>query len=201
MKTIFFLDLDTQRDLMLPSGALCVPGAERLIPKLRRLFDFARKHEIFVMSLVHAHLRDGPKCESFPPHCIAKTEGQRKIEETLLSRHLTIENKLWDRNLPGVIKQRQQVIIERQTFDLFDNPVAEKLLRILPRHAIVFGVPMDHSVRRACLTLRRMNIKTAVVGDATRPLDPMARGAVMEEVGRAGVEFITTENLLGISSV
>jgi nicotinamidase-related amidase len=50
MKNIFFMDIDTQRDFMLSTGALYVPGAERIIPKLRWLFDFDRKNEIFILS-------------------------------------------------------------------------------------------------------------------------------------------------------
>ena len=34
MKTVFF-DVDTQLDFMYPAGALYVPGAEKLIPRIR----------------------------------------------------------------------------------------------------------------------------------------------------------------------
>ena len=44
MKNLFFMDIDTQKDFMLSSGSLYVPGAERIIRKLRKLFDFARKN-------------------------------------------------------------------------------------------------------------------------------------------------------------
>ena len=70
MKNIFFVDVDTQLDFMLSNGALYVPGAERMIPKLRRLFDFARKNEISILSSVDAHTPDDPEFSSFPPHCV-----------------------------------------------------------------------------------------------------------------------------------
>ena len=88
MKNLFFLDVDTQRDFMLPTGALYVPGAERILPKLRRLFDFARKNEISILSSVDAHVPDDPEFKQFPPHCVQGTEGQRKVDETLLPRSL-----------------------------------------------------------------------------------------------------------------
>ena len=44
MNRFFFFDVDTQRDFMLPGGALYVAGAERIIPRLRRLMDCARSH-------------------------------------------------------------------------------------------------------------------------------------------------------------
>src|SRR5512137_1459018 len=107
MKSLFFMDVDTQRDFMLPDGALYVPGAERIIPRLRRLFDFARKHGITIVSSADAHTPKDPEFEQFPPHCVQGTAGQRKIDETLLPRPVTIENRLADRNLLELFQKSQ----------------------------------------------------------------------------------------------
>jgi len=40
------------------------------------------------------------------------TEGQRKIDETLLARPLVLENKPIDRNLLDAVRKNQQVIVE-----------------------------------------------------------------------------------------
>jgi nicotinamidase/pyrazinamidase len=196
MKNIFFLDVDTQRDFMLPEGALYVPGAERIISKLRRLFDFARKNEISTLSSVDAHVPDDPEFRQFPPHCVQGTEGQRKIEETLLSRPLILPNEPVDRNLLDAVRKNQQIIIEKQTLSVFDNPVTERLLRVLPPHAIVFGVATEYCVREGCLGLRRLGIPTALVTDAIRAITPKAEKEALEEMRRAGVEFISLETLL-----
>lgn len=196
MKNIFFLDVDTQRDFMLPAGALYVPGAERMIPKLRRLFDFARKNQISVLSSVDAHAADDPEFGEFPPHCVRGTEGQRKLDDTLFPRPLIFENKPVDRNLMEVVRKHQQIIVEKQTLDLFDNPVAERLARVLPPRAIVFGVTTEYCVKTACLGLRRLGVQTAVVTDAVRALAPKSEKEAIETLRRAGVEFIALETLL-----
>jgi nicotinamidase/pyrazinamidase len=196
MKNIFFLDVDTQRDFMLPEGALYVPGAERIISKLRRLFDFARKNEISIFSSVDAHVPDDPEFKQFPPHCVQGTEGQRKIDETLLSRPLILPNKPVDRNLLDAVRKNQQIIVEKQTLSVFDNPVTERLLRVLPPHAIVFGVATEYCVKEECLGLRRLGIPTALMTDAIRALTPKAEKDALEEMRRAGVEFISMETLL-----
>jgi nicotinamidase-related amidase len=201
MKSIFFLDIDTQRDLILQAGLLHVPGAERLLSKFRRIFDFARKHEIFVFSSVDAHKSDDPEFQELPPHCIRKTEGQRKVGETLFPKPLIFENGPVDRNLLDVVQRNRQVIVEKQSLDIFSNPITEKLLRALPPHAIVFGVPLEHSVRLACLGLRRMGIKTAVINDAVRPLSPREAEPVLAQLREAGVEFIALDTLLGIQEI
>lgn len=196
MKNIFFLDVDTQRDFMLPAGALYVPGAERMIPKLRRLFDFARRNQISVLSSVDAHAADDPEFDEFPPHCVRGTEGQRKLDDTLFPRPLIFENKPVDRNLMEVVRKHQQIIVEKQTLDLFDNPVAERLARVLPPRAIVFGVTTEYCVKMACLGLRRLGVQTAVVTDAVRALAPKSEKEAIETLRRAGVEFIALETLL-----
>jgi nicotinamidase/pyrazinamidase len=197
MKNIFFVDVDTQRDFMLSGGALYVPGAERIIPKLRRLFDFARKNEISILSSVDAHRQDDAEFQQFPAHCVQGTEGQRKLEETLLSRPLIFPNKPVDRNLLEAVRKHQQIIVEKQSLDLFSNPVSERLLRVLPPHAIVFGVTTEYCVKLACLGIRRLGVPVVVITDAIRALAPKTEKEALEEMRGAGVEFISLETLIG----
>jgi nicotinamidase/pyrazinamidase len=201
MKNIFFLDVDTQRDFMLSAGALYVPGAERIIPKLRRLFDFARKNDISILSSVDAHVPDDPEFKQFPPHCVQGTEGQRKIDDTLFPRPLVLPNKPIDRNLLDIVRKHQQIIVEKQTLDFFSNPVSERLLRVLPPHAIVFGVATEYCVKMACLGLRRMGVRTALVSDAIRALAPKTEKEALEEMRRAGVELIALDTLLEAGTI
>ncbi len=201
MKAIFFLDVDTQRDLMMPSGPLYVPGAERLMVKLRRIFDFARRHDIFVLSTADCHGAEDPEFQTLAPHCLKRSEGQRKVDETLFPRPCILENRPLDRNLLDVVQKHRQVIIEKQSFDVFSNPVTERLLRALPPRAFVFGLPLEHSVRMACLGLRSLAVKTALISDLALPLAAREGGKALEEMRRAGVEFIPLESLLEISAL
>ena len=197
MKNLFFLDVDTQQDFMLPTGALYVPGAEKIIPKLRRLFDFAKKNEITILSSVDAHVADDPEFQQFPPHCVQGTAGQRKLNETLLPRPLLLPNKPIDRNLQEAVHKHQQIIIEKQALDLFSNPVSERMLRALPPRAIVFGVTTEYCVKAACLGLRRFGVHTALLSDAICALTPNTEKEALQEMRSAGVEFITMDMLMG----
>ena len=42
-RNVIFWEVDTQKDFMMPGGKLYVPGAERLLPNIRRLTDAARQ--------------------------------------------------------------------------------------------------------------------------------------------------------------
>lgn len=200
MKNIFFLDIDTQRDFMLPGGALYVHGAERIIPKLRRLFDFAKRSEITILSSADTHIPGDPEFQQFPPHCVQGTEGQRKLDDTLLHHPLIIANKPVDKNLIEAVRKHRQIIVEKPALDIFSNPVSEKLFRVLPPHAIVFGVTTEYCVKHACLGIRKMGIPVALVTDAIRAITPKGEKEALEEMRKAGVEFITSDILLGASA-
>ena len=73
MNTIF-IDIDTQLDFLYPAGALYVPGAERLIPALTRLTQYAAQHGIPLVSTVDAHAEDDIEFRTWPKHCVAGGE-------------------------------------------------------------------------------------------------------------------------------
>ncbi|MBZ5495859.1 MAG: isochorismatase family protein [Acidobacteriia bacterium] len=196
MKAIFFMDVDTQRDLMLSDGCMHVPGAERLIPKLRRLFDFAKTNAVSIISSVTVRDPHDPEFATSPPYCVRGTDGQRKIDDTLLRHPLVLENKPVDRSFADLVRKHQQIIVEKQEFDVFSNPAVEKLLRVLPPHAILFGVPTESAVKLAALGLRRLGIKTALIQNATLALEPRQAAGSEAAMRSAGVEFIALEILL-----
>jgi nicotinamidase/pyrazinamidase len=184
VKNIFFLDVDTQHDFMMPSGALYVPGAERLRPKLRRIFEFARANNVTILSSADAHSENDPEFE---------------LDETLLARPAILENKPIDRNLIELVKKYQQIIVEKQSLDMFDNPVSERLIRALPQRAVVFGVTTEYCVKYAALGLRKLGVKAALVSDVISALKPSSGKDALEEMRKAGVELISSETLMGIS--
>src|SRR5579871_1026051 len=49
-RKVIFWEVDTQADFMLPGGKLYVPGAERLLPNIRKLTDAARDGRVFLVS-------------------------------------------------------------------------------------------------------------------------------------------------------
>ena len=89
---IIFWEVDAQKDFMLPGGKLYVPGAERIIPNIKRLVDAARKAGILLVSSACAHAADDPEFASFPPHCIRGTEGARIVPEGLAKDYVIVPN-------------------------------------------------------------------------------------------------------------
>src|SRR5690349_8669293 len=129
-KSAIFWDVDTQVDFMLPGGKLYVPGAEKLIPNLDKLTDQARKDRVFLVSDACIHAPHDPEFQRFPPHCVRGTSGAEMIPETVAERFLILPNRR-EAGVPRDLSPYQQVILEKQTLDVFDNPLTEVVLERL----------------------------------------------------------------------
>src|SRR5580693_3233250 len=91
-QTIFW-DVDTQVDFLLPGGKLYVPGAEKLLPNLRRLTEAARDRLVFLVSDACVHSPGDPEFQRFPPHCLRGTPGAAIVPEALAGTVLAIPNR------------------------------------------------------------------------------------------------------------
>ena len=129
-RRIIFWDVDTQTDFMLPGGKLYVPGAEKLIPNLNRLTDQARNDRVFLVSDACVHAPDDPEFQRFPPHCVRGTPGAEIVPETVADRFLILPNRR-EAAVPADLSPYQQVILEKQTLDVFDNPHTETVIERL----------------------------------------------------------------------
>src|SRR5450432_831635 len=118
MTTAFF-DIDSQLDFLYPAGALYVPGAERIVPAIAQLNRYAAQHGIPVISTTDAHTEDDPEFKIWPHHCVAGTHGQRKAQATLLERRVVVPNRHYDGAIDLPIGGVQQVVVEKQTVDVF----------------------------------------------------------------------------------
>ncbi len=192
---IVFWDVDTQADFMLPEGKLYVPGAEKIIPNLAALIAAAQRNAIFVVSSADAHTPTDEEFSQYPPHCLAGTPGQAKLPETLLPRRAVIPNR--PAALPG-LAALDQVIVEKQKFDVFTNPNTEALLRQLGRETdfVLFGVVTEICVAHAARGLLDRGYCLRLVRDAVESLDHKQAQALLDEVERRGSHIVTTAEVL-----
>jgi nicotinamidase/pyrazinamidase len=196
---VIFWEVDTQADFMLPGGKLYVPGAEKTIPNLKRLVDAARQGRVLLVSDACQHTPNDPEFRDFPPHCVRGTPGAEIIPEARADRLLTIPN---DANfaLPADFEKYQQVVLEKQTLDVFDNPQTKILVERLDREAefVVFGVVTEYCVRLAALGLLDRGRRVSVVRDAIETLNAEAGQRTLEEFSARGARLITTDQALAL---
>ena len=188
---------------MRPGGKLYVPGAEKLLPNMQRLTDAARQGRVFLVSDACVHAPDDEEFKQWPPHCVRGTPGAAILPETLAQTFYTIPNR------PGVKVPRdfskvQQVILEKQTLDVFDNPNTGIVLQRLQSFTnpdaefIVFGVVTEYCVRLAAKGLLERKRRVALVSDAIETLNPADGRKALDELTALGARSITTDQALAL---
>jgi nicotinamidase/pyrazinamidase len=196
-RKVVLWEVDAQADFMLPGGKLYVPGAEKLIPRMRRLVDRAIRRHVFLVSSGDAHTVNDSEFQSFPPHCLRGTPGANIIPEGLAEKYLTIPNDAAFR-LPPDLLNYPQVVVEKQTLDVFDNPHASTIVERLgsePEY-LVFGVVTEFCVRSAAKGLLARGRKVSIVRDAIESLKSDEGSRTLEELQGLGAGLITTDEAL-----
>jgi nicotinamidase/pyrazinamidase len=198
-RNIVFWEVDTQKDFMLPGGKLYVPGAERLLPNIQRLTDAVRQGRVFLVSHGCYHVKDDPEFATFPPHCIKGTPGAGFVPQALTERVVTVANEA-AATLPPDLLAYQQVLLEKQTLDVFASQHADELVERLDRDAefIVFGVVTEFCVRFAAKGLLDRGRRVLVVQDAIETLNPQDGEQSVSELQAGGAQFITTNQALAL---
>lgn len=201
-------EVDAQADFMLPRGKLYVPGAEKIVPNLNRLVEEARQRRVLLVSSADAHKPDDPEFRDWPAHCVKGTPGAELIPEARAGRQLVIPNQQGF-VLPEDLRGYQQILLEKNTLDVFDNPNTDALLARLngagakaesSPEFLVFGVVTEYCVRCAADGLLRRGNHVSIVKDAIQSLDDEKGSAILDELKSRGTRLITTEEALALVS-
>ncbi len=198
---VIFWAVDTQVDFMLPGGKLYVPGAEKSIPNLRRLVDAARDGRVFLAGDADAHSMQDEEFKHWPPHCLRGTPGTQFLPETLAEKVVVIPNQP-NVALPQDFRNYQQLILEKNTLDVFTNPNTEGVLARLGRNAeyVLFGVVTEYCVRLAAKGLLERGHRVSLVTDAIETLNPADGKRTLKELRHLGARLLTTEQALALVS-
>ena len=208
-KTIYW-EVDAQRDFMLPDGKLYVPGAEKIIPNINRLVEAVRQGRVFLISSTDAHNSDDPELREWPPHCLKGDPGADLVAEASAPNQLIIPNEA-KFAVPQNTSGYRQVILQKNTLDVFDNPKTEVLLNRFNSAGspafdpdlefVVFGVATEYCVQRAAEGLLRRGHRVAIVTDAVRSIDPDKGRQVLANLHSSGARLITTDEALALVGV
>jgi nicotinamidase/pyrazinamidase len=192
-----FWEVDVQTDFMLPGAKLYVPGAEKLLPNIRKLTDAARRGEVFLVSHGCFHTANDPEFEQFPPHCLKGTPGADFVPEALADNFVRVENDA-NAKLPEDLSKYQQIILEKQTLDVFESRHADELVERLGDIAefVVFGVVTEYCVSLAVKGLLKRKRQVAVVRDAIETLAPEVGNKTLAELQSLGAKLVTTDAIL-----
>jgi len=208
MGRVIFWDVDTQYDFMHADGKLYVPEAERIIPNLKRLSDYAHGHAICVVASADDHVASHPEISetpdwrsTFPPHCMRGTAGQKKIPETVLRDPLVIEPARVDRPVLAdrLRAHKGDILFHKHRFDVFTNENVPAVLDVLnPDDIVLYGVATDVCDKAAVegLLERRPHTRLFVVTDAVRGIDKDVSDQLLKDWGDEGVRLVKTKEVV-----
>jgi len=189
--------VDVQRDFMLPGGALYVPGAERLLPNIKKLVDLARKEAALLISSACQHTPNDPEFKVFPPHCVRGTSGAELVPEASTDKVMRIPSeKIF--SFPNDWFRYQQVLLEKQVLDVFSNPNTAVLIEQLATDArfLVFGVVTEHCVQFAAKGLLDRKRRVAVVVDAIETLKREEGEKIVSDLASRGASLLSTSEAI-----
>lgn len=208
MPGVIFWDVDTQYDFMQADGKLYVSDAERIIPNLKRLTEYAHAHGFRIIASAddhvpgHRELSSTPDFrQTFPEHCMRGTRGQARIPETRLREPLIVEPAPEDeaKLLDRVRAHPGDILFHKHWFDVFTNANVEPVLRVLdPDTVVVYGVALDVCDKYAIegLLARYSELRLLAVRDAMQPIDRDAADHLLRQWGDQGVRIVDTADIV-----
>jgi len=196
-RDFIFWEVDVQRDFMVPGGKLYVPGAEKILLNIGKLTDAVRNDRVFMVSSGDFHPANDPEFQHFPPHCLKGEAGSELLPEALADKVARVEN-VPHAKLPDDLSLYQQILLEKQTFDVFQSLHAGELVdRLGPKpEFIVFGVVTEYCVDCAVKGLLERKRRVAVVEDAIETLASEVGAKTLAEFQRLGARLVTTHEAL-----
>lgn len=203
---LIFCDVDTRKDFMNKNGAYYVPDAEEIKPNLKKLTQLAIKNKKLILKFADRHFDDDEELKTHPPHCMNRREGQKTIPETKTSETI-FEHKIamfgkyqvYEYNeIITIVKnlRTNSITFEKQAFDVFTNPFAEKVIEKLSvTKAIVYGVATEYCVKAAVLGLLKRDINVYIVKDAIKGINEKDSQQAIQEMLSKGAKLTTVDKI------
>ena len=205
MSGTIFWDVDTQYDFIMPDGKLYVTGSEQILPNLKKLTEYARQQNIPIFGSVDNHQPDDPEIsdnpdfeETFPPHCLADTPGQKKVAETLPQNPFWIDPDTSNYLLDKVQAHTGEIIFRKQRFDVFTNPNVDPVINAInPDLIVLYGVALDVCNAYAINGfLERNTAPIHLVLDATQAIFPDRGDQMVADWQQRGVTVTSTQAVI-----
>ena len=129
--------------------------------------------------------------------CVDGTNGQRKIDFTLLPQcaRIEVDNTL---AVPlDLFRRYQQVIFRKRSDDLLENPKADRFLtQLLVGEFIVFGNGLEGAVKSLVLALLAREKPVTVLTDACGYWNKATAELALRQIIAKGAKLLTVDELL-----
>lgn len=189
------IDVDTQRDLFTAGGKVCIKNHRRVLGNIRRVFAWSRAKNLKIISTAQVYYPGNGH-----DYCLTETSGVKKVKYTIREKTVTYQPDGCTDLDRDILKQNQQVILQKRTTDPFDEPRAERMLsELIADEFIVFGGPVETSIKETVLGLIQRGKKVTLLTDAVGYIDKNSADMAMAKIEAKGAKLIESKNLAGSS--
>jgi len=194
------IDLNTQRDFCYPDGACPVTNARLIYPSWQRFFGWLRQHGIPIISAIDSRRAHEIHEIGRTRYCVDGSEGQLKVDFTLMPLRLMIEIDNTLSLPPDLLHHYQQLIFRKRTDDLLCNPKADHFLTQLNMDKVyIFGNTVERSVKVLALGLLARHKHVSIITDACGYWSQVAAHWALRQVVAKGGELTTIDELTSIT--
>jgi nicotinamidase/pyrazinamidase len=205
MKALILVDL--QNDL-LPGGAVPVPGSEAVIPLANQLQGRFR----FVVATQDWHPpHHGCFAGNHPGRAVGEVIWLAKLPQILQPAHC-VQHTRGAELAPGLLRRRLNRVFKRGTDPLYDSRSAffdlgheqstglnDYLQGRGVTQVFVLGLPTEEGVKFTALDAVGLGFKAFVIADACCGRDAALASAALEEMKKAGVSLVQSQDILDAS--
>lgn len=188
------IDIDSQKDFLLPTGNACVSNHEKVLANIRRIMAWARREKVPVISIAEVYPNNNG-CSAMS-YCLDGTEGQKKLPCTLLRSRVSFPAD--DKNaLPAdILLAYRQVILHKRCVDPFDEPRIERLLsEVKADEFILIGAGTEDSVGATAMGLLQRGKKVRIIVDALGSRNAREAKLALRKMQAKGAKLIKTKDI------
>lgn len=186
------LDVGVQRAYLDPASPHCCVNAGAIFRNLKRLMAYARWAKAPLLSCVDMDCANRIG-EGFVPLRGAAAPLAQRYAFGLMHDHCVVE---CDNSLCvalDLLSHHQQALLTKVHRDPYTNPKLDRLLtEMRARRFVVFGVPLESSVRMLVLGLLRRGRKVLLIDDACGYYHPSEAALVLRKLLVKGCQSAST---------
>lgn len=195
-KSDVLVDMCMQREYFNPDSPHRCTNAGPVSKSVRKMMAFARWARTPVLSCIDTHRPHDIGVE----YVTAAEDGspvERMLGGTLLPRHTVIQSDNCLCIALDVLKDQQQAIFTKVHRDPFTNPKLERLLTEMPaRRFVLFGVPLESSLRLLALGLLMRSRRVVIIEDGCGYYRDTEASMVLRQLEVKGCEIQQSEHYI-----
>lgn len=193
-------DMCVQDEYLGSQAAAPCLNSESLIGNLKRLIAFARLTRQPMISCVDTR-RSNQVDREFRHVSPDDNPENHKIGFSLLHDHCVVATDNFLCAPLDILQHTQQAIFSKCHRDPFTNPKLDRVLTEMPaRRFVVFGVPVEYSLRMLVLGLLRRSRKVAMIHDACGYWSTSEATMVLRQLHVKGCEMLDTESFIQLTT-